>query len=264
MNILVNNYNVNIRTGGYDINKDKKPTLLLIHGAGMDGTVWQMQTRYLANKGINVLAVDLPGHGLSEGPSLKSISEMSHWVIKLLDFLNINSVVIAGHSMGSLISIETAKNYKSRVKSIILLGTASLMPVHPDLIKAAKNDLSIAANLITDWSLGKTQHIGNNPSPGAWMIGGSIQLIMNSIKGVLANDLIACNEYKQASNLAKNIEQEVLIISGQEDKMTPVKKAKELSSIFKNCNIVVIYDAGHMMMLEDPTKVAQLMYKQFY
>ena len=264
MNILINNYKVNIRTGGYNLNKEKKPTLLLIHGAGMDGTVWQMQTRYLANKGINVLAIDLPGHGLSEGPSLKSISKMSHWVIELLDLLNINSVIIAGHSMGSLISLETAKNDKNRVKSIILLGSASLMPVHPDLINAAENNLSIAANLITDWSLGKTQHIGNNPSPGSWMIGGSIQLIMNSSKGVLADDLIACNTYKEASNLAKSIEQEVLIISGKEDKMTPVKKAKELSAIFKNCNMIVIHNAGHMMMMEDPTKVTQLMYKQFY
>ena len=89
---------------------------------------------------------------------------------------------------------------------------------------AAKNNLSIAANLITDWSLGKTQHIGNNPSPGSWMIGSSIQLIMNSSKGVLAQDLIACNEYLDAPNSAKDINQEVLIISGKEDKMTPAKK----------------------------------------
>ena len=264
MNILINNYKVNIRTGGYNLNKEKKPTLLLIHGAGMDGTVWQMQTRYLANKGINVLAIDLPGHGLSEGPSLKSISKMSHWVIKLLDLLNINSVIIAGHSMGSLISLETAKNDKNRVNSIILLGSASLMPVHPDLIKAAENNLSIAANLITDWSLGKTQHMGNNPSPGSWMIGSSIQLIMQSSKGVLAKDLIACNEYKDASNSAKDIEHQVLIISGEEDKMTPVKKAKELSDVFTNSRIIVIKDAGHMMMMEKPNEITQLMHKLFY
>lgn len=263
MNIVVDNYKVNIRTGGYDVNKNKKPTLLLIHGAGMDGTVWQMQTRYLSNKGINALAVDLPGHGASEGSPLKSISEMSNWVIKLLDILSIDSVVIAGHSMGSLIAIETAKNDKNKVQNIILMGTASIMPVHPDLITAAKNNLSIAANLITDWSLGKTQHIGNNPSPGSWMIGSSIQLIMNSSKGVLAQDLIACNEYLDAPNSAKDINQEVLIISGKEDKMTPAKKAKELSNIFKKSRMVVIEDAGHMMMMEQPIKVTQLIYKQF-
>ena len=77
MNIVVDNYKVNIRTGGYDVNKNKKPTLLLIHGAGMDGTVWQMQTRYLSNKGINTLAVDLPGHGSSEGSPLTNCNRDS-------------------------------------------------------------------------------------------------------------------------------------------------------------------------------------------
>jgi len=264
MNIIINKYKVNIRTGGYETNNKNYPAFLLIHGAGMDGSIWQMQTRYLANREINTLAVDLPGHGSSEGPSLTSISEMSKWVMQLLDLLSINSVIIAGHSMGSLIAIETAKNDKKRVKSMILLGTASLMPVHPDLIMAAETNLLIAANLITDWSLGKTQHMGNNPSPGSWMIGSSIQLIMQSSKGVLAKDLIACNEYKDASNSAKDIEHQVLIISGEEDKMTPVKKAKELSDVFTNSRIIVIKDAGHMMMMEKPNEITQLMHTLFY
>ncbi len=78
MKIKINNDNINIRTGGYQINNDR-PYFLLLHGAGMDASVWQMQTRYLANRGVNILAIDLPGHGLSEGKSLSSISDMSEW-----------------------------------------------------------------------------------------------------------------------------------------------------------------------------------------
>ena len=148
MQIKINNDNINIRTGGYQFNNDN-PYFLLLHGAGMDASVWQMQTRYLANRGVNVLAIDLPGHGLSEGKSLSSISEMSEWTIQLINKLDIDSISIAGHSMGSLVAIDVCKNISKKINNIILLGTASLMPVHPDLIDAAENNLTLAANLIT-------------------------------------------------------------------------------------------------------------------
>lgn len=262
MQIKINNDNINIRTGGYNIDNNN-PYFLLIHGAGMDASVWQMQTRYLANRDINILAIDLPGHGLSEGNPLSTIQEMSNFIIELLDTLNIKTTTVAGHSMGSLIAIDLLKNNEKRINNLTLLGTASLMPVHPDLIEAATNNLSLAANLITDWSFGTKQHLGNHPLPGYWMIDSSIQLIKQSRKGALAKDLIACNEYKDALTVASNIDKEVIIISGKEDKMTPVKKARELNDNIKNSNLIVIENVGHMMMIENPVKVTQIMHDLF-
>lgn len=262
MQIKINNDNINIRTGGYNIDNNN-PYFLLIHGAGMDASVWQMQTRYLANRDINILAIDLPGHGLSEGNPLSTIQEMSNFIIELLDILNIKTATVAGHSMGSLIAIDLLKNNEKRINNLTLLGTASLMPVHPDLIEAATNNLSLAANLITDWSFGTKQHLGNHPLPGYWMIDSSIQLIKQSRKGALAKDLIACNEYKDALTVASNIDKEVIIISGKEDKMTPVKKARELNDNIKNSNLIVIENVGHMMMIENPVKVTQIMHDLF-
>jgi pimeloyl-ACP methyl ester carboxylesterase len=263
MLVKINNENINIRTGGYQIDLDNNPTMLLIHGAGMDATVWQMQTRYLANKGINILAVDLPAHGLSEGKELSTISEMSDWVIELTKTLKIKFFSIAGHSMGSLIALETMKKDSKNINKSILLGTASLMPVHPDLIIAAEDNLPLAANLITDWSFGTKQHLGNHPLPGYWMIDSSIQLIKKSKKGILAKDLIACNEYKDALTIAKNIKQEVIIIAGKQDKMTPIKKASELKNVISNSEIFILESTGHMMMIENPIKVTQILYNLF-
>lgn len=262
MQIKINNENINIRTGGYNIDNNN-PYFLLLHGAGMDASVWQMQTRYLANRDINILAIDLPGHGLSEGNPLSTIQEMSNFIIELLDTLNIKTTTVAGHSMGSLIAIDLLKNNEKRINNLTLLGTASLMPVHPDLIEAATNNLSLAANLITDWSFGTKQHLGNHPLPGYWMIDSSIQLIKQSRKGVLAKDLIACNDYKDALTVASNIDKEVIIISGKEDKMTPVKKARELNDNIKNSNLIIIENVGHMMMIENPVKVTQIMHDLF-
>ena len=81
MNIKINGKNVNIRTGGVNLDKKNK-ALILLHGAGMDGSIWQLQTRYLANKGIRSLAIDLPGHGFSDPPTLKSIKNDRNFVQK--------------------------------------------------------------------------------------------------------------------------------------------------------------------------------------
>tara|TARA_B100000686_G_scaffold104414_1_gene111655 strand:+ start:16684 stop:17490 length:807 start_codon:yes stop_codon:yes gene_type:complete len=257
---IVNNIKTNILNGGYKIKNSKYPTLLLLHGAGMNATVWQMQTRYLANKGINTLGIDLPGHGTSDGKGFDSIEEMSLWVIQLMDELNINSSVIVGHSMGSLIGIETAKQVKNRIKGLILLGSSSSMPVHPDLIEAAKNNLLSAAEMITDWSFSKKNHIGGHPLPGYWMIDSSVQLIMASTAGILAKDLIACNKYKNILEIGKKLKQKVFFISGREDRMTPAIKAKELSSNIQNSSLTILNECGHMMMIEKPQEVTNLIY----
>ena len=257
---IVNNIKTNILNGGYEIKNSKHPTLLLLHGAGMNATVWQMQTRYLSNKDINTLSVDLPGHGASDGEGFNSIEKMSSWIIQLMDELKINSSIIAGHSMGSLIGMETAKLDNKRVKGLILLGSSSSMPVHPDLIEAAKNNLLSAAELITDWSFGKKNHIGGHPLPGYWMIDSSIQLIMESTAGILAKDLIACNEYKNILEIENKIQQKVLFISGREDKMTPATKAEELSNNIQNSSITILNECGHMMMIEKPQEVTELIY----
>jgi len=141
-----------------------------------------------------------------------------------------------------------------------LLGSSSSMPVHPDLIEAAKSNLPLAAEMITDWSYGKTQHIGGHPLPGYWMIDSSIHLIAESLPGVLLKDLIACNEYKNTLITIENIEQEILLISGIEDKMTPIKKAKELTISNKKAKISILDKCGHMMMIEKPREVTKLIY----
>ena len=55
---------------------DDRDTIVFVHGAAMDHSVWSHQSRYFAYHGYNVLAVDLPGHNLSGGALLGEINEM--------------------------------------------------------------------------------------------------------------------------------------------------------------------------------------------
>ena len=63
------------------------PSVVFLHGAGMDHTVWVMAARHFARKGFCVVAPDLPGHGRSGGQPLTSVNAMADWLGELLALL---------------------------------------------------------------------------------------------------------------------------------------------------------------------------------
>ena len=74
---------------------------------------WVLQTRYFAFHGYSVLALDMPGHGLSGGESLKSIEDMADWVSDVIDAVGYSEASLVGHSQGCLVTVEcTARNPK--------------------------------------------------------------------------------------------------------------------------------------------------------
>ena len=85
-----------------------KPSIVFIHGSGMDHCVWTLASRHFARHGNNVIAVDLPGHGRSGGAPLATIEAMAEWTVSVLDTLNIEQAAVVGHSLGSLIALESA------------------------------------------------------------------------------------------------------------------------------------------------------------
>ena len=136
MKLSVNGTEVFAATGGRDFDKSL-PAVVFIHGAGFDHSTWALHTRWFAHHGFAVLAPDLPGHGRSTGPSLGSIAEMADWTAALLDTASAAKAHLIGHSMGSLISLETAARHPDKVSALSLIGTAATMTVGPDLLKAA-------------------------------------------------------------------------------------------------------------------------------
>jgi pimeloyl-ACP methyl ester carboxylesterase len=243
-------------TGGVALH-DEDPIVLLLHGAGMDSTVWQLQTRYLAYRGFRAVALDLPGHGRSAGDPLLSVETMADWVARFVHAAGFDSVHVVGHSMGTFIALELASRYTSIVKSITLCGTSTAMPVHPDLLTAAANDLPTAAALMASWGHDKPAHVGHNPTPGMWMLGGSRALVENSGPGVLAADFGACVAYQNATTAASTATCPSTVVIGLGDKMTPPKGGRALAGALPSARIVELADTGHSMMTENPRAVKQ-------
>ena len=256
MDISVDGRRVHAATGSRQAEPDE-PVVVLIHGSGMDRTVWQMQTRYLAHKARRVLAPDLPGHGRSEGPALADVSAMADWVARFLDAAEVETAAIAGHSMGSLIALELAARHGDRVRALGLVGTAAAMPVHPDLIAAAEAGRDLAPNLITDWGFSRTAHMGGHPSPGLWVSRAGYRVIANGPAGTLATALKACDGYGGAVEAAARVACPTRVILGAEDRMTPVKAARPLLEALAGAEVTVLPGRGHMLPTEAPTDVAK-------
>jgi pimeloyl-ACP methyl ester carboxylesterase len=232
-----------------------EPTAVFIHGAGMDHTVWALQTRYFAHHGRSVLAVDLPGHGRSRAALLRSIADMASWIVRALDAAEVQSAALVGHSMGALIALEAAASAPARVRSLALLGVAERMAVHPDLQAAADGNRRLAPELVSSWGHGRSGHFGGNPAPGLWMMGSSLQLLERAPAGALAADLAASNTYDGAMAAAARVACPTLLLLGAFDRMTPPARAKPLAEAIERARTVVLPAAGHMLMSERPDAV---------
>jgi pimeloyl-ACP methyl ester carboxylesterase len=229
-----------------------RPTVLFVHGAGMDHSVWPLQARHFAYRGWNALAVDLPGHGRSGGAPLGSVPAMADWLSELIRALRVPAVHLVGHSMGALVSLDLAARDQDRIAGMALLGAAWRMPVHPVLLEAAARGQPLAAELICDWGFGPGGHIGGHKAPGSWMLGHALRLLGQSAGARLHADLAACNDYQDGLDAAARVRCPTLVIAGAADRMTPARQGAKLAETIKGAQLLTLPTCGHMIMVEQP------------
>src|SRR4051795_12484264 len=254
MQLPVNGVETFVATGGREF-EVSPPTVVLLHGAGFDHSAWALHSRWFAHHGYGVLAPDLPGHGRSSGAPLPTITDMADWTHAPLGSARAAKVRLVGHSMGSLIAIETAARHPAKVSALSLIGTAAAMTVGPDLLKAAEANDHSAVEMVSIWGLGFQAELGGSLAPGLWMHGGAQRVLEQGRPGVLFNDLSACNSYHNALVAAAQIAVPTTLILGERDMMTPAKAGKALAAALPNSRTVVLRGAGHMMMVERPDEL---------
>src|SRR3954470_5278169 len=254
MQLSINGLAVFVATGGREFDTSQ-PTIVLLHGAGFDHTTWALHSRWFAHHGYGVLAPDLPGHGRSAGAPLSTIAEMADWTASLLDAAGACTARLVGHSMGSLIALETAARHPAKVSALSLIGTAAAMTVGPDLLRAAEANDHSAVDMVSIWGLGFQAELGGSLAPGLWMHSGAQRVLEQGRPGVLFNDLSACNSYQNALAAAAQITVPATFILGERDMMTPAKAGKMLAAALPNSRTVVLRGAGHMTMVERPDEL---------
>ena len=122
-----------------------------MHGSGLTHIVWSLHEQFLTTAGYSVLSVDLPGHGNSEGPAIKSIEEISEWIKKSMEKLIVNDSSFMGHSQGCLVGLEFASRFPKLIKSLVLIGGSYELPVNPALIDYAEGGDMKSVELMMKW-----------------------------------------------------------------------------------------------------------------
>jgi pimeloyl-ACP methyl ester carboxylesterase len=241
---LLGDIKVSYKKGSRPFNKEK-PTLVMIHGAGGNSAIWSLQVEYL-DKEINMIALDLPGHGQSGKVSLESISGYSKWLYKVLENSFQQPVYLMGHSMGGAIVQETAIHNNHLLKGLILMGTGALLKVAPQFLDGLLKDFEETVDKIVSYAYSR------NTKKGLIMEGARMMKEPGPI--VVHNDFLACNLFDSRGDV-KRISIPCLIICGEDDKLTPPNLSRFLYEHIPDSRLKIISDAGHMVMIERDKEV---------
>ena len=233
---------------------DAANTLIFVHGAGFDHTIWVMPARYFARHGWRVVALDLPGHGRSQGQALTSIAQMADWLAQVIDAVSPNQQAsVVGHSMGSLVAMSLAARHANKVQKLALLGTSAPMPVADVLLNAALDNDQAAIDMTNTWSHSARGSLGSSQNPGVSNLHIGERLLQQAGAGVFHTDLAACNGFT-ADGLAE-VKQPTLVIIGDEDKMTPPRAGLAVADQLTHVQQRRLAGCGHSMLSEQPNQV---------
>ena len=250
MQFIVEGYPAYAYTGGRPFDP-ASPAIVFIHGAALDHSVWQWQSRCFAHHGFGVLAVDLPGHGRSPGSARRSIGALADWVAHFIEAAGLGNAGVVGHSMGALVAFDVALRHAHRVSRLALLGAAIPMPVNDAFIAAARDDAGAGFDMQTVWSHRRHAALGQSPVPGIALVGASRRLNGRARAGVQHAGLEACRDYQPSVDEIRAIGAPTLVIAGRRDQMTPFKAGQALAAQIPGARFVAV-DAGHSMMSEAP------------
>ena len=225
----------------------QRPPVILIHGAGGTHLSWPSEMRRLP--GYRIYAVDLPGHGKSLGRGRQSIDAYAQSVATWLGAVGLHSAVFIGHSMGSAIALTLALKYPQQVLGLCLLGSGARLKVSPDLIESTMSNTTFynAIEKIINWSFAESA-----PESLTQLAAKRMAEVRPS---VLHGDFLACDGFDVGDRLDE-LHKPLLLICGEEDKMTPLRYSQFLADRVTKARLDSIPGAGHMVMLEKPQEVA--------
>lgn len=219
--------------------------LVLVHGSGASADSWRYQLDGLSRY-LDVIAVDLPGHGGSKSVKDPSIRRYASTVEGLIAHIGTRKVFLGGHSMGGAVALQVALERAELLKGLILVGTTAYLDtlaLTPDILLWAAAALphkfsgTFFANTVTDEALAIARS----------------DVRRCSLETVLG-DFSACRNFDFRGRL-KEVKLPTLILCGSEDRITAPRHSKQLHRGIRGSSLLVVPKAGHMLPLEAPAQV---------
>ena len=222
-----------------------RPTLIFIHGAGGSHILWQGQVDGLAER-VNAVAIDLPGHGESMGEGMLTIEGYAQAVADFTRAIEAPRPVPCGLSMGGAITQQLLLDHSDACCAGILIGSGARLRVMPLILKKIEENFTAYVDSFLSFAASKkTDPERLRPISEA---------TAKCSPRVALGDFKACDAFDVMERLPL-IEAPVLVITSEEDKLTPPKYGIFLEEKIKKASRVHIEDAGHLAPAEKPDEV---------
>jgi len=224
------------------------PTLLLIHGVGGRYLHWPPHLRRLPS--ANVVALDLPGHGESDGPGESTVPAYAAVVQDVMAALRLESVIVAGHSLGAAVALEVARRNPAHTAGIAVLAAGVRLPVADGLIETLRTDFARATAQIVDSAYAVTVQPRMRQTLLKRLRANAPETLIGDYRAAAAFD---------AAPFAGQLATPALVVSGRQDRIVPPHLSATLHNLLPQSELHMLDDAGHMVMLEQPEAVTALL-----
>jgi pimeloyl-ACP methyl ester carboxylesterase len=216
--------------------------ILFIHGAGGGEFVWSYQKGFF-KKQFDPIIIELPGHGKSGGGGEQEIGRYAEHVHAFLKAMGLLKISLVGHSMGGAIVQTLALTHPELIHKIVLVGTGARLRVYPGILNGIKDHFEESVPKIVRFAFSRKASTD--------LIAKGTSNMIKCRPEVLYGDFSACDRFDLMREVEK-IDLTTLILSGEEDEMTPVKYSQFLHDRIKGSKMEILPDAGHMVMMESP------------
>lgn len=230
------------------------PPVLFIHGLGGSANVWHGVMQAMQQH-HHVIALDLRGHGRSQGRGKFAIDLWVKDIQKLLSTLELSAVSVVGHSLGTLVAQQLAIKSPDLIDSLVLVGGISYFS--PETAKAYETRADLVEKdgldaIVDGWLEGAI-------SPQSHAMQAGMAGLLREL--ILRNDPLnyakSCRALAQIPPIRRDeIGQPTLVVTGAHDRSTPLGMAEELARSIPVCRVKVLPDVGHWVPLEAPGPLA--------
>ncbi len=220
-------------------------SIIFLHGSAWNTRMWYRQSDSLRSS-MEVMLVDLPGHGNSPGDGCDSVEEYRDEVYEAIKGLDVGCCYVAGHSLGGAIAMSLALSYPEVVKGVVLIGTGARLKVLPQILEGVKENKENTINKIIALAFSKKASSALRKD--------GFDEMMKCNAEVIYKDFNACDRFDIMDSI-RSLKTPALIMCGTEDSLTPPKYSRYLNEALPGSGLLLIDDAGHMVMMEKPEEV---------
>jgi pimeloyl-ACP methyl ester carboxylesterase len=228
--------NINIERYGWG------ERIVFLHGSAWNTRMWYKQRDSLRSS-MEVMLLDLPGHGRAPGNGCDSVEEYRDEVYKAIKRLDVGCCYVAGHSLGGAVAMSLALSHPEAVLGVVLIGTGARLKVLPQILEGVKENKENTIDNVIALAFSKK-------ASSALKKEGFDEMMKCSAE-VIYKDFKACDRFDVMDSIG-SLKSPALIMCGTDDSLTPPKYSRYLHKTLPDASLLLIEDAGHMVMMEKP------------